>query len=389
MRNLLSLPLALLLVVMLPIKVRAAGEHCGSAYQSNTHVVTITDPSGQQTAQFDLARGSILTSLQYLGVEYISAPTNNSGGQIILRATNYTPTMGGNSGGRGSVSTGVACSQNHLWLTSGMTDDANNANVSTAYVFNGSQWFFDQLIGTYVVSTYAYFVPNPYGSPAYYLKIDRTVTNIDSNTDIDPQENFPFTLDILTSVPTQFASSVQSPSCPSWAPCSNSTSYIVTGLYAPGFGSGVAVAVFPSTHWTGQPGASYITTETLSGRNVFHINRTQWYVQPQSYNTYSQYIMVGSWANASSFASNVCNYSVSAPPADTYPQGGGSGAVTITTNGACRWEAFSDSPWLSVSPASGTGSGTVTYSILANTSGIVRRGNIHVAGRVFPFFQQK
>jgi hypothetical protein len=58
------------------------------------------------------------------------------------------------------------------------------------------------------------------------------------------------------------------------------------------------------------------------------------------------------------------------------PASGGSfsGGVVATTN-TCAWTAASDSSWLTVTPASGTGNGTLSYSAAANT-GAARTGRI-------------
>jgi hypothetical protein len=263
--------------------------------------VKLVDPAGEQTALFDLTWGGILVSLTYQGTDYITAPTTTGGSQAILRATNYTPTMGGDDQNRGSVVVGAACSDNHLWLTAGMTDYNRNAGTSTAYVYRNNQWYFDHLMAPYVVSTHAYFVPNPAGSPSYYLKLDRTINNIDGS-DIDGQENFSFALDMSTATPTNFSYYASSPAvCDFWGPCSNSTASIAVGFYnSSALTAGIAMATFPGSQWNGDPGNIMYSTEALADRNVLHFNRYSWTVSPQHSRTDSTYLMIGSWANASS-----------------------------------------------------------------------------------------
>jgi hypothetical protein len=384
----------LLFLMFASVHLFAAGEHCPSIYlatiPSTGHTAAkLVDPAGQQTALFDLTWGGILVSLQYQGVEYIAAPTTKSGAQTLLSASNYTPTMGGDSQNRGSVVVGAACSANHLWLTSGMTDYNQNAGTSTAYVYKNNQWYFDHLMAPYVVSTHAYFIPNPAGSPAYYLKLDQTINNIDGN-DIDGQENFSFMLDLSMAVPTAFSNYAANPAyCDFWGPCYNNQTAVTIGYYnSPSLTSGLAMTTFPASQWGSDPGFTMYATESFADRRVLHFDRYSWSVAPQHSKTHSLYLMVGSWANANSFALNACNFTVSTPP---YHVGvnGTTGTVSVTTNGACHWEASSDVPWTTVTPSSGTGSGTVTYTVLANDSNAVRRANLNIAGRIFPLFQDK
>jgi len=60
---------------------------------------------------------------------------------------------------------------------------------------------------------------------------------------------------------------------------------------------------------------------------------------------------------------------------------GGTTSVSITANGACGWTAASSVPWIRItSGASGTGNGTTTMTVDANT-GAARDGVVTVAGQ--------
>src|SRR4029079_11084830 len=60
---------------------------------------------------------------------------------------------------------------------------------------------------------------------------------------------------------------------------------------------------------------------------------------------------------------------------------GGAASVTVTTTSGCAWTATSNAAWLTVtSGASGTGNGSVGFSIAANT-GAARSGTLTVAGQ--------
>jgi len=48
----------------------------------------------------------------------------------------------------------------------------------------------------------------------------------------------------------------------------------------------------------------------------------------------------------------------------------------MTTTSACGWTAAADVPWIAItSGSSGTKTGTITYSVPAN-SGVIRRGTV-------------
>jgi hypothetical protein len=54
----------------------------------------------------------------------------------------------------------------------------------------------------------------------------------------------------------------------------------------------------------------------------------------------------------------------------------------VTTAAGCAWTAASNASWLTVtSGASGSGNGTVSYSVAVNTSTSARNGTLTVAGQ--------
>jgi hypothetical protein len=83
-----------------------------------------------------------------------------------------------------------------------------------------------------------------------------------------------------------------------------------------------------------------------------------------------------------------CSFGIS-PSSASYTTSGGSGSVAVTANNqSCPWVAISNNPtWITVtSGSSGTGNGTVSYSVAANT-GAVRSGSISIAGQSFSIAQ--
>ena len=80
-----------------------------------------------------------------------------------------------------------------------------------------------------------------------------------------------------------------------------------------------------------------------------------------------------------------CTYAIS-PSSATAGSGASSGAFSVSTSSGCTWSASSNASWLTTS-SSGSGSGTVNYSVAANT-GAARSGTITVGGQSFTVSQQ-
>jgi len=84
-----------------------------------------------------------------------------------------------------------------------------------------------------------------------------------------------------------------------------------------------------------------------------------------------------------------CNFAIS-PSSRTVAAGGGSGSTAVTTGGSgCSWTAVANVNWITIaSGASGTGNGTVSFTVAANTGG-ARTGTLTIAGQTFTVSQMK
>lgn len=80
-------------------------------------------------------------------------------------------------------------------------------------------------------------------------------------------------------------------------------------------------------------------------------------------------------------AGPACNY-VSAPTRQSFAAHGGSGSFTVTSINGCAWTATSNDPsWITItSGASGSGSGTVNYTVAAHNNSTRRSGTITLGG---------
>ncbi len=83
----------------------------------------------------------------------------------------------------------------------------------------------------------------------------------------------------------------------------------------------------------------------------------------------------------------VCAYSLS-PTSQTFPPSGGIGGVGVFTAAECAWTAASTVPWITlISAASGSGNGSVSYTVGANPLSTQRTGTITIADQTFTVTQ--
>jgi hypothetical protein len=82
-----------------------------------------------------------------------------------------------------------------------------------------------------------------------------------------------------------------------------------------------------------------------------------------------------------------CTYSIS-PTSKNFSSSSASGSVSVTTQGACSWTAVSNKSWITItSGSSGSGNGTVNYSVSSNSSTGSLTGTMTIAGETFTVTQ--
>ena len=84
-----------------------------------------------------------------------------------------------------------------------------------------------------------------------------------------------------------------------------------------------------------------------------------------------------------------CTYNIS-PASASLAAGGGSGSVSVTSSaGSCTWATTNNaSSWVTITGgSSGTGNGTVSYTVSANNSLLARSGTLTIAGKMFTINQ--
>ena len=84
-----------------------------------------------------------------------------------------------------------------------------------------------------------------------------------------------------------------------------------------------------------------------------------------------------------------CSYSINPTTQSVAAAGGPGTAIAVTATPGCAWTAASGATWMTnVTPGSGTGNGTVNFTIGANPAGTPRTSTLTVAGQTFSVNQQ-
>ncbi len=81
-----------------------------------------------------------------------------------------------------------------------------------------------------------------------------------------------------------------------------------------------------------------------------------------------------------------CVNSIS-PTSQSFEVDGGTGSVEVTADSECSWAASCNAGWISVTPGSSSGDGSVVYLVAANTSTSSRTAALVVAGRIVAISQ--
>lgn len=139
-----------------------------------------------------------------------------------------------------------------------------------------------------------------------------------------------------------------------------------------------------SCTWSAASNAAWITiTGGASGTGA---GRVTFNVAANSGGSRTSTITVAGQTFTLSQAGVSCSYSIN-PSSEAVAAGGGSATVGVTTGGSCAWTAASNSSWITIaSGATGTGSGSVTLNIAAN-SGSARTGTATIAAQTFTVTQ--
>src|SRR5262245_48547216 len=87
--------------------------------------------------------------------------------------------------------------------------------------------------------------------------------------------------------------------------------------------------------------------------------------------------------------STTCTFTAGQPSVNSFPPEGGTGTVQVTTASTCAWTATSGSTFITITQgASGTGNGTVNFTVAANTGTADRTGTMTIGGSAVTITQR-
>ena len=148
-------------------------------------------------------------------------------------------------------------------------------------------------------------------------------------------------------------------------------------------GGGNAVLVSGSSAtWTAAVSDPWITLNTTSGNVGYPVAYTV------SANTNVEqrtgYVYVSGWVHT--VTQDGVGGTIS-PEDVTYEHQGGSGSIAVSAANKMVWQARPNVDWLSVTPTTGAGEGSVTYQVAPYNEVATRQGTLTVAGNTFTVFQ--
>jgi glucose/arabinose dehydrogenase len=293
-------------------------------------------------------------------------------------------TLGGNYGWR--IFEGNHCTNLDPCNTAGLTfpifeyaHSNGRCSITAGYVYRGSRGSLP--LGSYLYADYCTgeifiydttqpppAVPNP--PPALLLD---TSLNIASFGQDESGEIYVVALG---------GSVLRVTASPSPPPCSFTVSPTVESVPAGGGAETATITTTSDCSWVAASDASWITVTSASSGTGNAV--LQYSVAANVGGSRSGVISVGGQQLVvNQDAAVSCSYSI-APTSQSFGPAGGAGSVAVTAPGGCAWTAASNDAWIHVtSGASGTGNGSVGYSVDANASSTARTGTMTIADQTF------
>jgi uncharacterized protein (TIGR03437 family) len=164
------------------------------------------------------------------------------------------------------------------------------------------------------------------------------------------------------------------------APASRSfTATAATGSVAVTAGTGCTWTAVSSASWititSGSSGSGSGTVEYSVAANTGTSSRT------------GTLTIAGQTFTVTQAGGATCSYAI-APTSASAPASGTTGSVAVTALSGCTWTAASNASWIAVtSGASGSGNGTVSYTVAASSSANPLTGTLTIAGQTFTVTQ--
>ncbi len=163
--------------------------------------------------------------------------------------------------------------------------------------------------------------------------------------------------------------------------CTNNISPSTGHFTANGGASLVSVATSsPNCTWTTYESLSWVSLSTTGGTDNGTVTIN---VSANSGTARSGSVTIAGKTYTISQSAAPCTYNI-LPSSGSFTADGGTGSVSVTASStSCAWTASESLSWVSLSTAGGTGNGTVTVNVTANTGVAARFGSVLIAGKSY------
>jgi hypothetical protein len=310
-------------------------------------------------------------------------------------ATSPAPLGGGNTSGGGAVSCGsnvtVTATPGTCYKFSNWTENGVQVSTSSNYTFTATANItlvanFTSAIGV-LINTDTSPVEGGSSSGGGFVNCGVSVT-----VSASPNEGYSFvnwtegSTVVSTSPNYTFTATGDSTLVANFT-CAFSISPMTAPFGIDGGEGMVSVAAGSGCTWTTSNNVDWITiTSGISGLGDGTVSYT---VTSNTAASARSGIMTiaGQTFTVNQAGPSVCTYTLNATSV-TLPAEGGSGSVSVTSSNRCAWAATSNDGFITIiSGSSGTGNGTVSYSVAANTSTNGLTGTMTIAGQTFAVTQ--
>jgi Putative binding domain, N-terminal/Viral BACON domain len=194
-------------------------------------------------------------------------------------------------------------------------------------------------------------------------------------------------LSLLACVAGACGSTVATSTGPSPAKCAVTLAVPASPVGSSGDTTTVGVTTQPECAWSASSDAAWITGLTPSSGQGSAQLQMQIAANPDGTARQGDIIVNGERARIRQDAA-ACRFELSTTE-QTMPAGGGTGRITVTAGAGCAWSAQSDAAWVVLtSGTTGTGTGSVAYTIASNAGTTTRSASIVVAGQTVKVTQQ-
>ena len=147
-------------------------------------------------------------------------------------------------------------------------------------------------------------------------------------------------------------------------------------------GSGAAITTSGSSTWTAAVSHDWITLNVTSGAAGYPVAYTV-SINPNVEQRIG-YVYVSGHVHTITQAGVGATVS---PTSGSFESQGGTASVTVLAPSRVGWHARSNADWISVSPTSGEGEGTVSYTVAPFDEVTTRQGSLTIAGNTVNVFQ--